>query len=131
LLLSEADCLAPLELRYLMSHLACAEVQDHSMNASQLHKFHALRARFPSVPASLANSSGIFLGAEYHFDLVRPGTALYSIAPAMGAPNPMLPVVRLQGRIIQTRTIARGEYVGYGASYRATDTRRIATVAVG
>ncbi|RJF96820.1 alanine racemase [Noviherbaspirillum cavernae] len=130
-LLPDAEILAPLELRYLMSHLACAEVQDHPMNAAQLRKFHAIRARFPAMPACLANSSGIFLGPDYHFDLVRPGAALYGIAPVAGMANPMRSVVRLQGKIIQTRTIRQGDYVGYGISYSATGTRDIATVAVG
>lgn len=117
--------------RYLMSHLACAEHQSHPMNASQLERFQALRQRLPNVPASLANSSGIFLGRDFQFDLVRPGAALYGIAPVAGAANPLQPVVALHGRIIQTRTIQRGDHVGYGISYSATEERQIATVAVG
>jgi alanine racemase len=35
----------------------------------------------PAAPTSLANSSGIFLGPDYHFDLLRPGAALYGIIP--------------------------------------------------
>jgi alanine racemase len=120
-----------IELRYLMSHLACAEHQDHPMNAMQLANFNAIRARLPDVAGCFANSSGIFLGPAFHFDLVRPGAALYGVAPIAGAPNPMQPVVRLQGRIIQTRTIEAGAQVGYGGRYRATDTRVIATVSVG
>jgi alanine racemase len=116
---------------FLMSHLACAEHQDHPMNASQLARFKALRQRLPQVPASLANSSGIFLGTDYQFDLVRPGAALYGIAPVAGAANPLQPVAALHGRILQTRTIERGDHVGYGISYSATEQRQIATVGVG
>jgi alanine racemase len=129
--LNDPDFLSGIEPRFLMSHLACAESQDHPMNASQLRAFNAVRARLPGCPASLANSSGIFLGPEFHFDLVRPGAALYGVAPVAKAANPMRPVVRLQTKIIQTRTIASGEAVGYGVSYRASSTRRIATIAVG
>lgn len=117
--------------RYVMSHLACAEHQNHPINALQLARFNAIRQRLPGCAASLANSSGIFLGAAYQFDLVRPGAALYGIAPVAGADNPLQPVVSLQGRIIQTRTIQRGDHVGYGVSYSATEERVIATVAVG
>ncbi|MFC3110745.1 alanine racemase [Undibacterium arcticum] len=131
ILLSDANYLHCIDLRYLMSHLACAESQSHFMNEAQLRRFQVLRARFPSIPASLANSSGIFLGRPYQFDLVRPGAALYGLAPVAGEPNPMHPVVSLQGRIIQTRTIKIGDYVGYGLTYRADSARHIATVSVG
>jgi alanine racemase len=131
IVLSDANYLHCIELRYLMSHLACAESQSHFMNEAQLRRFQTLRARFPAIPASLANSSGIFLGRPYQFDLVRPGAALYGLAPVAGEPNPMHPVVSLQGRIIQTRTIKIGDYVGYGLTYRADSARHIATVSVG
>ena len=130
-LLAGPDLLAGVELRYLMSHLACADQSEAPMNALQLARFQALRARFPACPTSLANSSGIFLGAGYHGDLVRPGAALYGIAPTAGQPNPMHPVVRLSGKIIQTRTILRGEHVGYSQNYTADKTCLVATVALG
>jgi alanine racemase len=118
-------------LRYVMSHLACAEQQDSSLNAEQLDRFRAARAALPGIPASLANSSGVFLERSYHFDLARPGAALYGIAPVADQPNPMQPVVRLQGRVIQIREIAAGAAVGYGATWRATTPARVATVSVG
>lgn len=129
--LANADFLQGISLRYLMSHLACAEDQEHPMNAAQLQAFHAARKSIPACAASLANSSGIFLGPDFHFDLVRPGAALYGIAPVAGAPNPMRAVVRLQAKIIQTRSIEAGESVGYGVRYRAAAPRRIATVSAG
>ncbi len=118
-------------LRYVMSHLACAEQQDHRLNSEQLDDFRRARRALPSAPASLANSSGIFLGTDYHFDLVRPGAALYGIAPVAGQPNPMRPVIRLQGRVVQVREIEAGAAVGYGATWRASGPCRIATVSVG
>jgi alanine racemase len=116
----------------VISHLACAEEADNPANAAQLAAFRAALAALPRpLPASLANSSGIFLGADYHFDLVRPGAALYGVNPAPGSPNPMRPVVRLRGRILQVRQIDRGVPVGYGASFIAPAPRKLATVAVG
>lgn len=129
--LKQPDFLHSIDLRYLMSHLACAERQDHPMNAIQLQAFDAARKLFPACRASLANSSGIFLGRDFHYDLVRPGAALYGIAPVADADNPMKPVVRLQGKIIQTRIIESGDRVGYGLTYRASNRRCIATVSVG
>lgn len=118
--------------RLVMSHLACAEQRDHPMNRAQLDRFNTARRQLPSAPASLANSSGIFLGDDFHLDLARPGAALYGLNPiAGGAPNPMRPVLRLLGRITQTREIAAGDVVGYGATWTAPGKRRIATVAVG
>ncbi|WP_227869539.1 alanine racemase [Undibacterium parvum] len=130
-LLADTDALRGIDVRYLMSHLACAEDQAHPMNQKQLAAFKALRAQFPGCGASLANSSGIFLGAEFHFDLARPGAALYGVAPVAGAANPMQAVVRLQGAIIQTRELAPGTGVGYSLTWQSAQPSRIATVAVG
>ena len=116
---------------YVMSHLACADEPDHPANAAQLASFIAARRLLPAAPATLANSSGIFLGEAFHFDLARPGAALYGVAPVPGQPNPMRPVVRLQGKVIQTRTVAAGAGVGYSFSWVAPRTSRIATVSVG
>jgi len=123
--------LAGIDLRYLLSHLACADRPEHPLNAEQLRRFRAARARLPDAPASLANSSGIFLGADYHVDLARPGVALYGVNPTPGQPNPMRQVVRLQGKILQLREIDASRTVGYGATHRAAAPTRIATVAVG
>ena len=120
-----------IQLCYLMSHLACAEAQDNPSNALQLERFRAALTAFPQIPGSFANSSGIFLGRDYHFGLARPGAALYGVAPVAGAANPMRAVIRLQGRVIQTRRIEAGSGVGYGLSWRAAQASRIATVAVG
>jgi alanine racemase len=117
-------------LRLFMSHLACAERQDDRMNQEQLRRFKAARALLPPAPASLANSSGIFLGTDFHFDLSRPGAALYGLAPVAGSGEPDA-TVRLRGRIMQTREVVSGTAIGYGASWRAAAPRRIATVAVG
>jgi alanine racemase len=115
----------------VMSHLACADMPGHVMNARQVAAFEAARAAFPGVPGSLANSSGIFLGSATHHDLARPGVALYGVNPTPGRPNPMAPVVRLQGRILQVRHVDAPGTVGYGASHRVAGRRRIATVGIG
>jgi alanine racemase len=115
----------------LMSHLACAEIADHPLTVSQIKLFREVRALYSGIPASLANSSGIFLGDAALFDLVRPGAALYGVNPTPGRPNPMQSVVELSGRILQMRTVAPGETVGYGATWTAKRSSRIAVVALG
>jgi len=117
--------------RLTMSHLACADLPRHPMNAEQRDSYAAARARLPALPGSLANSSGIFLGPDYHCDLVRPGVALYGANPTPHKPNPMQQVVRLQGKILQVREIDAPQTVGYGATHRAAGPSRIATVAAG
>jgi alanine racemase len=117
--------------RALISHLACAETPEHALNETQNQRFTVARQLMPGVPGSLAASSGIFLGPEYHAELVRPGAALYGLNPQPGGPNPLRPVVRLSAKILQTREIDRGESVGYGAAHIMEAPGRVATVAVG
>src|SRR5690349_6308666 len=81
-----------IDWRLLMSHLACADTPEYELNETQRRRFEAARQRLPEMPASLAASSGIFLGPGYHFDLVRPGAALYGVNPRPGRPNPLCPV---------------------------------------
>src|SRR3954447_2072997 len=121
----------PIAWRALISHLACADDPEHTLNARQHARFTAAAARFPGVPASLAASSGIFLGAAHHFDFVRPGAALYGVNPCPGRPNTLRPVVRLAAKIIQIREIDSGESVGYGAAHLMQAPGRLATVAIG
>ncbi len=130
-LAEEPDRLGGIALHSVMSHLVCAEEPDHPLNPRQLAALRAARARLPAAPAGLVNSAGIFLGSEYHFDLGRPGVALYGVNPTPGRPNPMTQVVRLQGKILQVRDIDAPQSVGYGATHRLTGPARIATVAVG
>jgi len=115
-----------------MSHLACADEPAHPLNDQQLTTFQDIRRLFPAARASLANSSGLFLGDDYLFDLGRPGVALYGGNPMPNADaNPMRPVVHLQARILQLRQIRDIRPVGYGATADTFPPARIATLAVG
>lgn len=115
----------------VMSHLACAEQLNHSLNARQLATFREIASLFSGVPASLSNSSGVFLGPQFQFDLVRPGAALYGVNPTPEADNPMQPVVELKARIVQVRSIEKGESVGYGGIWTARRPTRLAIVSAG
>jgi len=121
----------PFAWRAVMSHLACADRPDHPLNERQLAGFAAAAARLPGVTASLAASSGIFLGPSYQFDLVRPGASLFGVNPQPGRRNPLRQIVRLFGKIVQLRQIDRGESVGYGAAHIMEAPGRAAIVAVG
>src|SRR5467141_1534314 len=115
----------------VMSHLACAEALNHPLNAKQLAAFREIASLFTGVPASLSNSSGIFLSPQFQFDLVRPGAALYGINPTPEADNPMRPVVELKARIVQLRNVERGDSVGYGGTWTARRPTRLAIVSAG
>lgn len=129
-LAAQDDQLDALNTTLVMSHLACADEPQHPMNDQQLMLFERLRHKLPAAPASLANSAGMFLGRFYHFDVCRPGIALYGGEAVGGAPNPMQQVVTAEARILQVRDVKAGS-VGYGAAYHCRGPRRIATLGAG
>ncbi|RLQ87626.1 alanine racemase [Notoacmeibacter ruber] len=114
----------------LISHLACADDPDIRASAEQRERFKKISQAFEGVPLSLSNSAGVFLGDDYHFDLTRPGIALYG-----GSAGPrttgISSVIRLSARIIQLREARAGEAVSYGYSHRLKRDSRLATVAIG
>ena len=128
---SNPERLKYLDLKYVMSHLACADEPDHPLNQKQLEWFRAARDALPDMPASLANSGGILLGPDYHFDLVRPGIGLYGGNPQPGHDNPVSPVVSLSAAVVQIRHVEVGETVGYGATFTAQRPSKIAILALG
>lgn len=128
-LMARPELLDGIDIRLVMSHLACADEPDAPYNARQHDAFEQLTAHFPGVPRSLDNSGGSFL-PRAHYDVVRAGIALYGGAP-QGLPNPMQPVVALEAKILQLRTVPAGAGVGYGMSYLCTRETRVATIAVG
>ena len=130
-LLADAFTMEGLNVTLLMSHLACADDPPHPLNARQREAFAAVRQKLPGVPASLANSSGIFLGAGFTHDLVRPGIALYGGNPTPGAANPMKAVAHLEGTVMQVRDVGAGETVGYGGTWEAARPTRIAILGAG
>ncbi len=130
--LAEApDRLAGLDIRLVMSHLACADQEEHPMNARQAGRFRKARALFPKAKASLSNSAGVLLGADYHHDVVRPGIGLYGGGPFGRAHKEIAAVATLEAPILDVRAVAAGETVGYGADFAADRAYRVAIVAAG
>ncbi|WP_018697865.1 alanine racemase [Amorphus coralli] len=137
LTLAEAESFAGVEMepgvapQLLISHLACADAPGHPLNRRQLEAFAEARALFPDLPASLANSAGVLSGPDYHFDLLRPGIALYGGRAQNDGNNPMAPVVTLEARVLQVRDVTPEESVGYGAVGCLDKPGRVAIVSVG
>jgi alanine racemase len=115
----------------LISHFISSEIPGDPINQAQIELFGAARAAFPGLPASLANSSGMFLDPAPIYDLGRPGYALYGGNPTPGRPNPMRPVVTLTVAIQQIRWIEAGATCGYNAQWTARRPTRLATLLIG
>lgn len=132
--LEEGSMLKAAGVEVLMSHLACADEPSSPMNQSQLKRFvdcvRRVKAVLPEVKACLSNSEGVKLGAEYHFDILRPGIALYG--GCLGLPEmPIKNVVSLSAPVVQIKELSRGDAVGYGAEFVASSPLLSAVVAVG
>lgn len=119
-----------LDIDILLSHLASAD-EDSAQNSAQLHLFRQQTKLVKAKRLSLANSAGIMLGRDFHFDLTRPGLALYGGVPRTEMAPQIKPVVSLSSRILQVRTLAAGESVGYNATYTCTAPTKVATISLG
>jgi alanine racemase len=130
-LAASPDRLQGLDIGLVMSHLACADHEEHPLNARQAGRFRKARGLFPQVRASLANSAGVFLGPDYRHDVVRPGVALYGGGPFGRPHRDLVTVATLGAPILDVRAVAAGETVGYGADFEAERGCRVAVVAAG
>lgn len=119
-----------LDIDILMSHLASAD-EDVPQNREQLARFHAMATEVPSSRKSLANSAGIMLGSDYHFDLTRPGLSLYGGIARPEMADIIAQVVSVSAKVLQVRTLSAGAAVGYNATYRCPAAMRVATLAIG
>jgi alanine racemase len=125
--------LAGIDLTLVMSHLITSEEPENPLNQRQLAAFQRAveRLGLAGKPLSLSASSGIFLGSDFHLQMVRAGAAMYGLNPFTNRSNPMRQVVTLEGKILQTRHVDTGMTVGYGATHLVRGSGRIATVGVG
>ncbi len=118
-------------LNMVISHFACSDEKDHPLNTHQAELFKQYSQHFPKSRKSLANSSGIFRDPAYHYDMARPGYALYGGNPTPETSNPMKRVVDLSVPVLQTRICKKGESIGYGASHTFDKDTMTATIGMG
>ncbi|MEE2705006.1 MAG: alanine racemase [Pseudomonadota bacterium] len=135
LLIENNEDLIKNNILYIMSHLSCAYQVNNTKNRLQLQRFtkliKALEIKSLKLKATLANSSGIFLGPEWHFDMVRPGAALYGINPIPEKKNVLKQVITLRTRILQIRDVNVNETIGYGGNFKFNKKGKVAIVALG
>jgi len=129
--IDDRDMAGPLHMIGIMSHFACADEKDHKMNQTQADRFAQIARHFPDAQKSLCNSSGTFRDTAWHYDLLRPGYALYGGNPTPETDNPMQSVVTLETPVLQTRRIKKGESIGYGAGHIFKKDEETATLALG
>lgn len=120
-----------LRIDTLMSHLACADEPDHPLNRIQLDRFTAVSAAIPARRRSLANSAGICLGADFAFDLTRPGLSLYGGRQVPAMEGNIRQVVFPEAQILQVRTLEAGDNIGYNATFTACRSMRVAILNIG
>jgi alanine racemase len=127
--MSQCD-LRSLDIDLLLSHLASAD-EDSAQNSAQQRLFHERVAASGAKRLSLANSAGIMLGTDYHYDLTRPGLSLYGGIARPGMDAFIKPVARLSARLLQVRTLAAGTSIGYNATHVCRDETAVGTISIG
>lgn len=125
-----ADLFDGLEIDILLSHLASAD-EDSPQNAQQRALFRDMALGIKAKRKSLANSAGIMLGPDYHFDLTRPGLSLYGGIARQEMADHIQQVVQPQALVLQVRALPSGALIGYNATYETAVPTRVATLAIG
>jgi len=121
-----------LNIDLVLSHFIQSEIPNHPSNEIQLDQFMRVRYQLPNAKASLCNSAGIYLGEEYHFDLLRPGIMLYGGNPGLPKrPDGIKQAIEIKAKILQIREIGAGMSVGYNSLWTAAEKSRIAILNIG
>jgi len=127
----------------LMSHLASADDVSNPSNEQQISLFNEISVGLPEQK-SLSNSAGVCAWPTAHFQWIRPGLMLYGVSPMQHSftqqalpqqtDNTNLaiqPVMTLKARLIAIRSLAKGEYVGYGGNWQSQQDSVIGVLAIG
>jgi alanine racemase len=127
-----------LKIASLYSHLATADAIDPSFMETQNHRFQEVIQRvqaqgIPLPQLHLANSAGLLRGPQFHYDLVRVGLALYGLYPAPMFEDiiQLRPVMQVQARVTQVKTVPAGTGISYGHTFVAPKPLQIAVLGIG
>jgi alanine racemase len=131
------DAAEHLELAGVWTHFATADERGDQFFGEQLARFRAwaepLRAAHPGVLLHAANSAAMLRDAASHFDLVRPGVAIYGLDPFGEDPaaRELEPALELSSYVAALKTAAPGDSAGYGRRWTASKETLVATVPIG
>ncbi len=128
---NDTELFSYLDIKFILSHLACSDQPGHEKNKIQLDRFKNVLQYFPHIPASFCNSHGIFLGKDYHFQQVRPGRSLYGVGSRSLTAQGFRQAIQVYVKILQVRDVAPGESVGYNATYHISRPSRLAILSMG
>jgi alanine racemase len=128
---SHSEVLKELDVKLVMSHFAASDEPADIANIQQLQLFKELTDGLVGIKRSMCNSGGIFMNKMAHFDLVRPGAALYGLLTHPDAHKYVKNPVSLYAPIIQIHQLKSGDQVGYNGTFIADKNMRIATIPIG
>ena len=134
--LSDKEVFKNINIKFIMSHFTCAEDINNLINKIQLEKLlncaKILKKIYKKeIKTSICNSSGIWLGAKYLLDVIRPGAAFLGINPTLNKENPLKEVLSLYAQITQIKEVQKNETIGYGRTLTIKKDTKIATLSIG
>jgi alanine racemase len=129
--LLESQLLSGIDIKLILSQMVYSHGEDPVYSAFQRQRFESALRQLPKAPASLAKSGAIFLGADYHYQMVRPGIGLHGINPTTDQENPLLPVVSLWAKVYQVQDVVCGQTIGYSQTFQIKSPMKIATITLG
>ena len=127
-----------LEIEGIFTHLACADMKDETITFLQFERYMELIERLNEhgldIPVKhVCNSAAAMRYPQMHLDMVRAGIALYGIYPSeeMEKTIKLIPAMQLKTTLIQIKTVPKGTFVGYGATYCTEEETTIGTIPIG
>ncbi len=137
-LAKETLALPNLELEGIYTHFAMADTSDQTHVRMQLQRFQyvlqVLEAQGVRPPIVHAANSAATLGLpEAHFDMVRPGIAIYGLSPSteVRLPEGFRPALSFKTQVAQVKMVPAGECISYGCTYITERPTRVAVLPVG
>ena len=120
------------DVKYIMSHLACSDDPKHKKNKEQKNKFDTILQKIRAikhVKATLSATGGMYLGEEYHYDMVRLGAHLYGIK--LSDLLPPKKVLTIHTDSLQEYDVCSGTTFGYGATYQTDKHISVSVASIG
>lgn len=130
-LLAVPEVLNGLDVHFVMSHLVSSHAAHDPLNTQQKEDFDRISQQLPKMKGSLADTGGVYLGPDFHYDLARVGKGLFGLFTPPPHHAPLQSCLRFLGRILQIREAEKGETVGYGATHALTRKSLLATIGIG